>query len=124
MFTPDICIPAMRAMLVKYGKKIYGRYGFTDAFNPNTGWTSPYVIGIDAGIALLSAENLRTGKVWQWFMQNQEPERALELVGLVRLREPAPNQKQTPLDRAPFPDVTLRSISSDSFFVSEPVRRP
>jgi len=97
MFTPDICIPAMRAMLVKYGKKIYGRYGFTDAFNPNTGWASPFVIGIDAGITLLSAENLRTGNVWQWFMANPEPEYALDLVGLKRLH-PAPDR-----DPAPFP---------------------
>ena len=82
MFTPDICIPAMRTMLLKYGKSIYGRYGFADAFNPSSGWVSPYVIGIDAGITLLSAENLRTGRVWQWFMANSAPERALELVGL------------------------------------------
>ena len=34
MFTPDICIPAMRTMLLNYGKTIYGRYGFADAFNP------------------------------------------------------------------------------------------
>jgi hypothetical protein len=88
MFAPDICIPAMRAMLVKYGKKIYGRYGFADAFNPTTGWVSDNVIGIDVGITMLSAENLRTGSVWKWFMSNPEPERALDLVGLVR--QPAP----------------------------------
>ncbi|HEV2379981.1 MAG TPA: glucoamylase family protein [Terriglobia bacterium] len=84
MFAPDICIPAMRAMLVKYGKKIYGRYGFADAFNPTTGWVSEEVIGIDVGITLLSADNLRTGDVWKWFMSNPEPERALDLVGLVK----------------------------------------
>ncbi|MCU1272996.1 MAG: hypothetical protein JWO48_427, partial [Bryobacterales bacterium] len=123
MFAPDICIPALRTMLLQYGKKTYGRYGFADAFNPATGWVSPYVIGIDAGIALLSAENLRTGKVWQWFMRNEEPERALDLVGLVRLRELAPNQKQTPVYYAPARDVTMRPISADSSFVSEPVRR-
>ena len=82
MFTPDICIPAMRTMLLKYGKNIYGRYGFADAFNPESGWMSPYVIGIDAGITLLSAENLRTGRVWQWFMANTAPQRALDLVGM------------------------------------------
>jgi hypothetical protein len=88
MFAPDICIPAMRAMLVRYGKTIYGRYGFADAFNPNTGWVSRYVIGIDAGIALLSAENLRNGRVWQWFMSNAEPSHALDLAGLVKVPEP------------------------------------
>ena len=82
MFTPDICIPAMRAILLKYGKNIYGRYGFADAFNPGSGWVSPYVIGIDAGITLLSAENLRTGRVWRWFMADPAPEHALDLVGL------------------------------------------
>jgi hypothetical protein len=89
MFTPDICIPAMRTMLLRYGKTIYGRYGFADAFNPGSGWVSPYVIGIDAGITLLSAENLRTGRVWQWFMANPAPEHALDLVGLKRHSAPA-----------------------------------
>jgi hypothetical protein len=88
MFAPDICIPALRAMLVQYGKKTYGRYGFADAFNPTTGWVSRYVIGIDVGIALLSAENLRTGSVWQWFMTNDEPTHALDSVGLVKVRRP------------------------------------
>ena len=87
MFTPDICIPAMRTMLLKYGKSIYGRYGFADAFKPGGEWLSPYVIGIDAGITLLSAENLRTGKVWEWFMANPAPNHALDLVGLKRANQ-------------------------------------
>ena len=69
----------------KYGDQVYCRYGFTDAFNPNTGWVSQYVIGIDAGIALLSAENLRNGRVWQLFMANSEPAHALDQAGLVKL---------------------------------------
>ena len=87
MFAPDICIPALRTMLLQYGKKIYGRYGFADAFNPATGWVSPDVIGIDVGITLLSAENLRTGRVWQWFMANPEADRALDLAGLLKVRD-------------------------------------
>src|SRR5262249_29247752 len=90
MFVPDICIPSLRTMLQEYGKKIYRRYGFADAFNPTTGWVSRYVIGIDVGITLLSAENLRSGSVWQWFMMNDEPDSALDRVGLVKLRDPRP----------------------------------
>ena len=82
MFTPDISLPALRALKEKYGAKVYGRYGFTDAFNPNTGWVDPDVIGIDQGITLLSAENLRDGLVWRHFMKNVEIHRALSLVGL------------------------------------------
>lgn len=82
MFTPDISVPALETMYQKFGKRIYGRYGFTDAFNPNTGWINPDVIGIDVGITLVSAENLRTGSVWHYFMSNAEIPRAMHLVGL------------------------------------------
>ncbi len=82
MFTPDISIPALIEMKAKYGDKIYGRYGFADSFNPATGWVDADVIGIDLGITLLSAENLRSGKVWYWFMLNPEINRAMDLVGL------------------------------------------
>jgi hypothetical protein len=41
------------------------------------------VIGIDLGITLLSAENLRTGRVWRWFMQNAEIPAAMRRAGLV-----------------------------------------
>lgn len=83
MFAPDITLPALQAMKDKFGDKIYGRYGFVDAFHPTNGWINPDVIGIDVGITLLSAENLRSGNVWRWFMRNREIPRALQLVGLV-----------------------------------------
>ncbi len=83
-FTPDISLAALRALKGRYGAKVYGRYGFTDAFNPNTGWVGPDVIGIDQGITLLAAENLRNRLVWRHFMKNREITRALDLVGLRR----------------------------------------
>jgi hypothetical protein len=82
MFTPEITLAALKAMKGKYGEKIYGRYGFADAFQPQTGWVNPDVLGIDVGITLLSAENLRSGAVWRWFMANPEIPRALDAVGL------------------------------------------
>jgi beta-glucosidase len=81
MFTPDITVPALREMHRRFGARIYARYGFTDAFNPTTSWVNPDVIGIDVGITLLSAENLRSGKVWAWFMKNPEIVRALQRAG-------------------------------------------
>ena len=71
-------------MYERYGAKIYGKYGFVDAFNPKTGWVDTDVIGINAGIILLSAENMRTGNVWRWFMQNREIPLALNRVGLLK----------------------------------------
>ena len=82
MFAPHITLPVLKEIKDKYGDKVYGRYGFADAFNPHNGWVGPDVIGIDLGISLVSAENLRSGKVWHWFMQNEEVRRALKLVSL------------------------------------------
>ena len=84
MFTPEISVAALRTMREKYGQRVYGVYGFVDAFNPNTGWVDTDVIGINVGIILVSAENMRTGNVWGWFMQNREIPRAMEAVGLRR----------------------------------------
>jgi hypothetical protein len=82
MFTPDITLPALREMHRKFGGRIYGRYGFADAFHPTSGWVNPDVIGIDLGVTLLSAENLRTGDVWTWFMKNPEITTALDRAGV------------------------------------------
>ncbi len=77
MLAPDICLAALREMRQKFGDRIYQRYGFVDAFHPTNGWTNRDVIGIDVGITLASAENLRTGNVWKWFMKNRQVLRAM-----------------------------------------------
>jgi hypothetical protein len=83
MVSPALCVPVIRRLRERWGDRIYRRYGFVDAFNPNTSWTNHDVVGIDVGITLLSAENLRSGRVWEWFMANPEIPRALELAGVV-----------------------------------------
>ena len=82
MFAPEICVPALKAMHDNFSEKIYGRYGFADAFQPANGWVSRDVLGIDVGITLLSAENLRSGNVWQWFMRSPEIILAMQLAGM------------------------------------------
>ena len=86
MFAPDITLPALREMRRRFGDRIYGRYGFADAFHPTDGWVNPDVIGIDLGITLLSAENLRTGRVWGWFMRNREVRDAMLRIPLASVR--------------------------------------
>ena len=85
MFTPEICIPVLQQMNAVYGDKVYQRYGFTDAFNPNWNdkklWVNPDVVGIDVGISLLSMENLLTGNVWRWFMRNSYVQTGMERAG-------------------------------------------
>jgi hypothetical protein len=68
MFTPDISIPALRAMRERFADRAYRKYGFVDAYNPTLNWFDIDVVGIDVGIVLLSAEDLLNGNVWRWFM--------------------------------------------------------
>jgi hypothetical protein len=83
MFTPEICIPALRSMYDRFGQKAYGRYGFVDAFHPTNGWVNGDYVGIDVGITLLAAENLRSGNLWKWYMANPEVRRGMDLAELV-----------------------------------------
>ena len=98
MFIPELATKALETMHERYGTKIYGKYGFVDAFNPKTGWIDTDVIGINAGIILLSAENMRTGNVWRWFMRNREIPLALTKVGLLNYatRTANPRRANTP----------------------------
>ncbi|UWZ86374.1 glucoamylase family protein [Occallatibacter riparius] len=80
-FLPTECLRVQRNLRARFGNKAWGRYGFVDAFNPSANWYNPDVLGIDLGISVLMAENLRTGMVWQTFMRNPEADRAMQLAG-------------------------------------------
>ena len=82
-FAPYEAMITLRYMRTAYGDRIWSRYGFVDAFNPETGWVNSDVIGIDLGITLLQAENARSGLVWAVFMQAPEVQRALVRAGFV-----------------------------------------
>ena len=95
-FAPEICLPALQAMKTKYGNKLYGDYGFRDAFNPTyrypsrfangstvTGWFDVDYLGIDQGPILLMAENLRTQFVWNLMQRNPHIRRGLMRAGFM-----------------------------------------
>jgi hypothetical protein len=80
-FLPAECLSVLRAMRSKWGKQAWGRYGFVDAFHPTVNWYDPDVLGIDQGISVLMAENLRSGLVWSTFMHNPESVSAMQRAG-------------------------------------------
>jgi len=80
-FLPADCLKVLRAMRSRWGKRAWGRYGFVDAFHPAADWYDPDVLGIDQGISVAMAENLRSGLVWNTFMSNPEAARAMQLAG-------------------------------------------
>ncbi|MDP8263608.1 MAG: glucoamylase family protein [Candidatus Ancaeobacter aquaticus] len=81
VFTPEYSLSAMKHMYKKYGKKIWGKFGFIDAFNPSEKWFSKMNIGIDQGPILLMIENYRSGMIWKYFMKNKSVRSALRSCG-------------------------------------------
>ncbi len=76
-FAPEICIPALREMKQKYGSKLYGQYGFKDAFNLTIErkggvkeWFDEDYLGIDQGPILIQLENYRSGFTWNLMRKN------------------------------------------------------
>ncbi|HVW85847.1 MAG TPA: glucoamylase family protein [Bryobacteraceae bacterium] len=81
-FLPEPCMTVLETTFDKFGSRVWGRYGFSDAFHPHANWTSPDVIGIDLGISLLMAENYRTGSVWDAMMSTDEAKRGMQAASL------------------------------------------
>ena len=99
IFTPAPSIAAAGAMYRRLAPRIWGHYGFANAFNLDADWFGPDVIGIDLGMALLAIENYRTGFFWRLMSSHPSTARALAAAGLARTREPLPR----PLRRALSP---------------------
>jgi hypothetical protein len=79
-FLPQATLRVLKNMKSRYAGS-WSRYGFVNAFNPLKNWYDTDVVGIDTGITMLMAENLRTGFVWSTFMRSREAQRGLERAG-------------------------------------------
>jgi hypothetical protein len=85
-FLPAPSLRVLRTIKNRYSQA-WSRYGFVDAFNPLTNWYDTDVIGIDTGITMLMAENLRTGFVWETFMRNGEAQRGFDRAGFEKYED-------------------------------------
>jgi hypothetical protein len=80
-FTPEYSMEAMKHFYYMLGDRVWGPYGFYDAFNVTEEWYASSNIAIDQGPILLMIENHRTGLLWNLFMSNPEPQQALSKLG-------------------------------------------
>jgi hypothetical protein len=79
-FLPQPVLRVLRTMKNRY-PSAWSKYGFVNAFNPLKNWYDGDVIGIDTGITMLMAENVRTGFVWNTFMRAVEARRGMTRAG-------------------------------------------
>ncbi len=81
VFTPDLSMRAIRAMLDRYGPLLWTDYGFVSAFNADVVWFSKEHIGIDQGSVVLMIENYRSELIWDLFMSSDYVQAAMEKIG-------------------------------------------
>jgi hypothetical protein len=70
----------------KYGDKLWGKYGYYDAFNLTAKWTDDDFLGIDEGPMLIMIENFRTGLVWDYVMKDPIIQKGLNRLGFEYLK--------------------------------------
>jgi hypothetical protein len=80
-YTPAQSLAAMRYWYSELGPKLWGRYGFADAYNLDLDWVSRVHIGIDQGPIALMIANEQNDFVWQYFMKVPAVQRGLERCG-------------------------------------------
>lgn len=80
-FTPTESMAAMRNFYHILGDRLWGPYGFYDAFNPNVGWWATSTLAIDQGPILVMIENHRSGLLWDLFMSAPEVDAAMTILG-------------------------------------------
>jgi hypothetical protein len=88
-FLPEATMRVLKNIRAHY-PQAWNRYGFVDAFNPLNKWYDTDIVGIDTGITMLMAENLRSNFVWETFMKNPEAQRGMTNAGFKSYNPAAP----------------------------------
>lgn len=83
-FTPEESFAALRHFYFVLGDKLWGEYGFYDAFNPHVGWWANSYLAIDQGPIIIMMENHRSGLIWNLFMSAPEVQLAMNKLGFTR----------------------------------------
>lgn len=76
-YTPIESMKALKFFYYNIGDRLWGPYGFYDAFNPGEDWYATSTLAIDQGPIIVMIENYRTGLIWNLFMSAPEVQIAM-----------------------------------------------
>jgi len=80
-YAPRESLQALRHFLAHPSGKLWGRYGFVDAFCEARSWYADTFLAIDQGPIVVMIENHRTGLLWRLFMSVPEVLQGLRRLG-------------------------------------------
>ena len=80
-YTPEYSMKALRHFYEDLGPRIWGEYGFVDAFNETKDWYAKSYLAIDQGPVVVMIENYRSGLLWKLFMSAPQVVNGLKRLG-------------------------------------------
>ncbi|KAB0678490.1 glucoamylase family protein [Aureimonas leprariae] len=80
-YAPAEAMAVLRHLHDDLGDRLWGRYGFLDAFSEEHGWVADWFLGIDQGPIVTMIENHRSGLMWRLFMSVPEVRTGLKRLG-------------------------------------------
>ncbi|MBS1933857.1 MAG: beta-glucosidase, partial [Bacteroidetes bacterium] len=80
-YTPTQSMNAIKFFYYMLGDKVWGDYGFIDAFDLNTPWFASSHLAIDEGPIICMIENYRSGLLWNLFMSCPEVKSGMTKLG-------------------------------------------
>lgn len=80
-YAPDEAMAAMKYFYYILGDRLWGEYGFKDAFSIKENWFASSYIAIDEGPIVVMMENYRTGLLWDTFMKDKDVQAGLTKLG-------------------------------------------
>lgn len=78
VYTPNESLAAMRYWYTQRADKLWGKYGFYDAFSDSAEWYLPHYLAIDQGPIPVMIENYRSGLLWKLFMNAPDVQAGLK----------------------------------------------
>jgi len=91
-YTPAESLACLKHLYEAYGKRLWGEFGFKDAFNLDRDWYAEGYLAIDQGPIIAMIENYRTGLCWRMFMTNPEIAPMLKAIGWQTSMASSPSQ--------------------------------
>lgn len=80
-YTPAESMAALKFFYYILGDKLWGQYGFADAFNLTDPWFANSYLAIDQGPEIVMIENYRSGLLWNLFMSCPEIKTGMKMLG-------------------------------------------
>ncbi|MDX1285143.1 MAG: glucoamylase family protein [Draconibacterium sp.] len=80
-YAPEDVLPVIRHFYKDFGDKLFGKFGFYDAFSEDYNWWPQRYLAIDQGPIVVMIENHRSALLWDLFMKDTDVQNGLNKLG-------------------------------------------